>query len=115
MIPLSVLDQRVTIQRIGDGSSDDWNTPTEDVKGTDVYAGRLVPVPLVGLSEEILIGRDTSIVEMMLWLEPRAAPTSRDRAVIDGQVWELLGEPIMYRQGPLPHHLEAPVRRIVSG
>lgn len=108
---LSLLDQRVTVQRIDDGTADELNTPTETVTGTDEYMGRLVPVD----ARELLVGRDTVIVDLSLWLEPGAVIAARDRAVIDGDTYEVMAAATVYRAPSLAHHIEVPVRRIVSG
>lgn len=112
MTVLAVLDQRVTIQRIGSVSTDDWNNPEPGVVGTDEYDGRLVPVT----SREVRTARDTITVDLVLWLEPRAVVAATDRAVVAGEVFEIMAEPTTWR-GVLPatSHVEVPVWRVISG
>lgn len=118
MTILAALDQRVTIQRVGSGGTDDWNNPTESITGTDEYDGRVVPVRSRGTglgSTEVIVGRDTVVVDLILWLEPRAVVAATDRAVVEGVTYEIMGAARKYRTTmPNIHHLEVPIREVVS-
>lgn len=119
MTILSALDERVTIQRVGSTTTDEWNNPTESVTGTDEYDGRLVPILGRGLASgretEVLGSRDTIVVEYLLWLQPDAVVAATDRAIVNGHTYEIMGAPAVLRgMGATIHHIEVPVREVVS-
>lgn len=106
---LSQLFQTVTRQRpttVTDGYGNSIDSFISSA--TAIYKGRLDP----GKQNEITTGRDTTVSDATLYLEPGADVTAYDRVVVDGTTYEVIGKPRPIPGARAVHHPEVDVRAI---
>ena len=101
--PVWLLKPGKATDRYG-GSVPDWEN---GVERTQVYGFRWDNV-----SHEVLEGRDALIEDTQLFLPPTAKLTGRERVEIDGQQFEIVGQPMIRRTPDGPHHTEARIRAV---
>lgn len=104
-----LLPQTVTIYTRTQGSDDAFGNPTTTETST-ATTGRLRLLRSV----EQVDGRDTVITGWLLYLEPGETITPASRVVIDGNTYEVDGQPYLVYGATAPHHLEVPLRETTA-
>lgn len=94
--PVTLLHPGWTTDRTNNDVAD-WTDPDEEETRGDLQQTD---------STEVTVGRDTVVTNLRLFLRPEATPTERDRAVVNGVTYEVVGRP--YK--PRGHHWELWVR-----
>ncbi len=62
---------------------------------------------------ETTLNQDSIDRRATLFVEASAELTALDRVEVDGETWEVTGQPVARRNTVGVHHLEVPLRRVV--
>lgn len=106
----TLLAQIATVITMGSTGHDAYNNPTFGETSRADYPCRIQETA----ATEIVIGRDTVVSDLILFLPPEAVISAVDRVVVDGVTYEVLGTPNPVWGGTGLDHIEAHVR-VVTG
>jgi head-tail adaptor len=87
----------------------DW----DDVEVLDTLA-RVQPAAERAGAGETMVGRDQQVADARVWLAPGTPVTGRDRVVVAGDVYEVIGPPLRPRTiwTDQEHHVRLELRRV---
>lgn len=106
---LGLLPQSVTLTLLTPGTDDAFGNPTQD-ELTVTEPGRLEQIR----TTEQVGGRDVTVTQTVLFLNPDSVITSTARVAVDGRSFEVDGQPNVVYGATSPHHIEAPLRETTA-
>jgi hypothetical protein len=110
VIPVTILRAPRTTDPYG-SDVPDWDRATTQQTNAWVRPG-----PATGTVGETLVGRDEQELDARVWLAAGTPITGRDRVVVEGETFEVIGPPLRPRSpwADREHHVRADLRRVTG-